>query len=810
MSFAMSPRSSPPRTARRFSGRKNVDEVIGAFVRLRFQWDATKLIILHDGTTVRVTDPEDDLQPELTYRFSGKWFQHPKYGKQFYADSFAVDAPITRAGVTVYLSEFVRGMGPAKATKMFELFGAQAIDVLRDSPEKVAAAGILSIEDAREGASVLRIASTNQRVTAELFGLFKGRGLGRRAIQDCINLWGVGAADVVRRDPFKMLVNDVKGAGFKRCDDLYLDLGLPPRRLKRLMLCAWAELHKDMDGHTWFPEQKALGKGATPKALDLGVRTGWLTRRVIDGKAWITERSKAQDERTLARELARLVSWRPPLGDQGYLRWPSVDELAGASGHQTDVLRNTLVAPVVLLCGAPGVGKTFCAGLVINWILQTYGPGIVKACAPTGRAANRLRATLSQIGITSVEPMTIHRMLRATPDLDAFPGESVQSVSGFLIVDEASMLDTRLAAFLTSRIATGTHVLIIGDPYQLPPVGHGAPLRDLIRSKAIPVGEFTEIRRNAGRIVEACHAIKSGKRFETSAKYVPGTGENLRHFDAVDPEDAVTGISNILPILSGLGFHPKRDVQILVAMNNSSPCSRKPINAYLQDVLNRDGKRAEGNPFRIEDKVICLRNAKLKLVKYVPEILGRDKDPRAAESYQETGGEDYVANGEIGKVLAISSVLTIAEFPDPTRVVKIIHPRKSNANASKANPGQDAEDDSQEFHFDLAYAVTVHKAQGSEWPCVIVVIDPAARLVCSREHVYTAVSRARQLCVMIGSRSVLDNYVAHPALTKRKTFLAEEFANLGLGVEESEDGTTSKRMGASETGSVAEATRVEV
>lgn len=302
------------------------------------------------------------------------------------------------------------------------------------------------------------------------------------------------------------------------------------------------------------------------------------------------------------------------------------------------------------------------------------------------------------------------------------------------------MLDTQLAASLLGACAPGTHVLLVGDPNQLPPVGHGAPLRDLIAAGA-PCGRMSEILRNAGMIVHACARIKDGLPFEAESHATPSPSptRNLFLVEAASPQQQADELERLLSsALPGQGLDPAWDVQVLVAVNESGPLSRKAVNARLQALLNPDGERVGANPYRVGDKVICLKNG-------MYEAHGEAAEP-----------QHWLANGEIGRVLAVEPKRAVAEFDGGRQVMLFL----GDDGAGK---------------FDLAYAITAHKSQGSEWPAVVILLDASngAARVAGREWIYTAISRAKEACVLVGRLGVAHMMAKRPSLETRKTFLKE-------------------------------------
>jgi len=310
---------------------------------------------------------------------------------------------------------------------------------------------------------------------------------------------------------------------------------------------------------------------------------------------------------------------------------------------------------------------------------------------------------------------------------------------------------------------------LIGDTNQLPPVGHGAPLRDLIAA-GVPCGELREIRRNSGTIVKACAAIRDGKPVKTDEQLRPADGRNMKLVDGGKGKQAQQAILELLGKLSRR-YDPTWDCQVICAVNAKSDLSRKTLNELLQAELNPDGKRIKGSPFRVGDKVVCLKNG------FVPTIEVDHSSPD--EVIENDDGGVYVANGEVGRVLAVDEKLTVMEFAAPRRVVRV--PR------GQAKDDADGEDESGTgCNFDLAYAISCHKSQGSEFPVVIVALDeyPGARRVCSREWIYTAISRAKELCLLVGKGATIKSVCRRSALDKRKTFLRERVED---GLQENAD-----------------------
>jgi ATP-dependent exoDNAse (exonuclease V) alpha subunit len=440
-----------------------------------------------------------------------------------------------------------------------------------------------------------------------------------------------------------------------------------------------------------------------------------------------------------------MVEWSPQQDEalQSVSRW-----LKDRNGEQ-----------VFRLFGWAGTGKSTLA------VHLAQGVKSVKYAAFTGKAALVMR----KHGCRGAS--TIHSLIYSlVSEKDGEPKvvldpESEAAGADLIVIDEVSMVDENLGRDLLSF---GTKVLVLGDPFQLPPVGHGAPLRDMIAA-GVPSCVLTEIKRNAGLIVSACAAIKDGAKFRTCQKFDPATGDNLRWIECDTPEQQIDTLRSIVEgVRQGGKFDPVWECQVLCALNDASPVSRNPLNELLQGMLNppRDDTPVTGGPFRVRDKIICLRNSMMPLW----ERLTDDHPPEATASYhkQLPAADCFVANGDVGRVLAVDAQAAVVQFLWPDRVVKIELRR-----ASKDDPANEGKAGGAASDFALAYALTTHKSQGSEYPLVVLMVDDQAGMVATREWLYTAISRASKLCICIGKRSTADRQARKVALAKRVTFLAE-------------------------------------
>lgn len=463
--------------------------------------------------------------------------------------------------------------------------------------------------------------------------------------------------------------------------------------------------------------------------------------------------------------------------------WPDVSLIGNITPHQRSMLRAAWAKPFGVLGGNPGVGKTHTTAQAIKKLIEIWDASEVKVCAPTGKAAVRITELLLKAGVEGIEASTIHRALGVSRNGHDGAGWGFMHNSRnpfkckFVIVDESSMLDTSLGADFLSACAPGTHGLFIGDFAQLPPVGHGAPLRDMIAA-GIPYGELTEPHRNEGDVVKACRALKEGRPMVPSANRLSGldleAGRNLLHWEVAGGENQRAALAKMLSSVP-YGYDPVWDVQVLVAVNEDTPVCRDELNKLLQGVLNPNGWKLTDNArFRIGDKVICGTNMLTRKLGCFNQWCradwdsqswdARDKKYHCAKCSTIYGpkdlGDDFVANGEIGKVVGIFPGVMHVYFDSPRRCLRIA--------------GESLEE------FDLAYAITTHKSQGSQWPICIVVADdtPSADFVTSWEWWRTAISRVEKLCVTLGRKAAIDRQCKKSALRDRKTFLQEKIRRL--------------------------------
>ena len=732
-----------------------------------------------DVITLKGEASEGSLMCGIQYRFYGKTVTHPAYGNQFHFDSFVVDKPATREAVVAYLRQ-CPGFGVARSGVLWDLFGEQSIDQLIADPKGVCGKiKGLKIDDAKAASALLKTSEATRKTKLELIELISGRGFPRKLTDILISDFGSAAAESIRKNPYLLL--KYSGCGFGKVDQFYLEIGGDPSSMERQSLCAWNAIQRFRGGDTWHPYNTAAiavresisGADAKPdEAVELAVKNGKLAFRNHKGQKWVTEATKASHEERIALLLAQ--SHQEQVENSELVLWSKLLPGINVYEHQRQQLQIACQGFVACLAGGPGTGKTHCAAELIKQAQCVIGLDNIAACAPSGKAAVRMTEAFSKAGIDGFRATTTHSLLGWGGE-DFFAYDETNPLPFKLIVaDETSMKDTWLLGCLLAARGRGCHVLFLGDTEQLSPVGHGAPFRDLMLA-GIPTGILTEVQRNSGRIVKACKEIRETRRFDASPKLDLGAGENLLVINASDSESQLKSLASVIQrIQQGGTYDPLWDLQVLCAVNKkTSLLNRNALNLAIQGLLNPHGQTAKGSPFRVGDKVICLKNGKYPRAGYTPQTRRYEADDepiREGEPKAKDADKIYVANGEQGEVLSCDSTRMTVRLFHPDREVIVY--RKAQSDDAESQSEDD--DKGSGCDWDLGYAVSVHKSQGSEWKVVVVILDAsaAARQVCSRNWIYTAISRAKTLCILIGTEKTATEMCQRPGLD-RKTFLRE-------------------------------------
>lgn len=656
----------------------------------------------------------------MEYEFVGRIESSTKWGKTMCFDSFKTMLPTTIGAIRKYLTENCDYIGPSTSLEIVEKYGPDALKICKDDPERVAREiNGLTLERALRVQKMLKENERREALNLALNELFQGIRISKRAITQIVMLYDEEAPDVVRKDPY-CLIDKVRGYGWATADSIAQKVGFDPCGMPRVRAAIRHTLNTQARsyGHTALPEADLVDKAASLLGTKVGLEyiLAGIQQGIGDGlevlhNGLISIDKLYRKERELAVMLKDLLEAEP-------LASPGAGNLEGLFQDQIEAFEKMCESNVFILTGAPGTGKTH----TIKYLIDSFPAGTVIAmAAPTGKAAKRMYE------MSGGEAFTIHRLLQPerTDDGFRFTRNSTHPLSDeVIIIDEASMLDVELAHSLVSALRPGTRLILVGDVYQLPAVGPGNVLKDMIKSEVVPTAELTTIKRqDPGLIIRNCHRIKNGQHIERENANVDGDMFFFKmHSEERIIETLVSLVGERLP--ARFGFDPFDDIQVLSAMRVKTPLGCSNLNEVLQEALNknpRDGKL----PFRMGDKVIQTVN---------------DYDRN-------------IINGDIGRILSIDrkKKKIAVEFSSPTRLVFV--PLVDNS-------------------IELAYAITVHKYQGSEAPCVIIPIHSClSHLVTQRNWLYTAVSRAKQLCILIGLTKEVDKIVDRNRQQKRFTRL---------------------------------------
>lgn len=767
--------------------------------------------------TIKGESDEGDLEKGGVYRFLGQWkdYHNKRIGtkeKQFCFATFVQHVAPDRQSLIDYLSHAGKGngVGPRKAAILVDKFGIdEVLEKCRQPLEIISAIGVKQ-DQAERFAEYLAEQKAIESALLDLDSLLAGKGFPKSLPRKLVKEFGNEAAQIVTDDPFTLM--QFKGVGFKKADNLWNLLRKPANDVHRLAMCLWYGMSSDTSGSTWFPARVAVERLSREVGCEIDYRGAILhgkelaetakhhygaissTRTDTDGYPqengpvlWLSEHRNDQREQSIvdvvsfASQEASNHALTVSDGFQrvektSYSLWPDIDSVQNASDHQREQLRNAIGgenSPVAILTGSPGTGKTFVVAQLLRTIIRQGRVGVADIIvgAPTGKAAVRLTETFQQAGL----PITARTWHSHLFRLDAENNERLSCK--LMISDETSMCDIELMHRVFSARPAGAHVLLVGDPFQLPPVGCGAPFRDMIDSGAIPSGHLTKIERNAGEIVEICARIRDGQRWDDLLN-IPGG--NVHSNLCRSPEGQIEQLETLVR------RHDKWEAQVLVPVNDKSPVSRKVLNDRLQKLLNVDGEPVSGTKFRIGDKIVCTQNGWYQVSGELSEQIDQtDINDRS---------EVRIANGELAEVVNLHPRGFIAKLESPKRHVIVSVGKDSGKDA--ATDGEDSqvetttEETSKEsspggLKWELGYALSCHKAQGSEFPFVYIVIDeyPGARTICDASWVMTAISRARQECYLIGNPETAQRWCKTWKIGDRKTFLKERLIAASVEME---------------------------
>ena len=748
------------------------EQLSGAIERITFQNLDTGYCVLrvtargHRDVVTVVGNSQQVIAGEYI-EASGTWVTDRQHGLQFKADEIKTTPPHTAAGIAKYLgSGLVKGIGPSYAKKIVEVFGDKTLDVIDKSPaylSQVKGIGPKRVEKIRESWQL-------QTAVRSIMVFLHSYGIGTARAVRIYKTYGENAIEMVRANPYR-LSTDIWGVGFRTADELALKLGLPRDSPFRAQAAVRHVLQEQSgNGHVGYPEPLVMSEAIEltqipPKGIEDAIEQLRITDEIVRDRPELAggESGRSRSVRDgvdvadhpvanapgspdtddtllylkslflaelgVARQVKALASGPHPLADidvAAAMDWAEKKMGLQFADTQRVAVREAVTKKLMVVTGGPGTGKT----TIVRAILDVFlGKSLrVLLCAPTGRAAKRLGES------TGREAKTIHRLLEFDPGIGTFKkGRENPLDLDLLVIDEVSMVDVVLMNRLLQAVPPWACVVLVGDRDQLPSVGAGAVLADLIDSGVIPVARLTEVHRQAGSswIVRAAHAVNRGEEPESA----PAGKGDFYFIEANDPADIIARIVQMVKerIPAKFGLDPFRDVQVLTPQVKTE-LGVINLNKELQAALNpqRPGVKEHtslGTTFRVGDKVMQVRN-----------------------NYQRE-----VFNGDIGRVTDMDAVDQIVAVDFDGRPV--------------------------EYEFsDLdelqhAYAISVHKSQGAEYPAVVMPVHTQHYVMLVRNLLYTGITRGRKLVATIGSRRAMWRAVNNHVTSQRFSLLKWRLQN---------------------------------
>ncbi|MGZ9214342.1 MAG: SF1B family DNA helicase RecD2 [Candidatus Binatia bacterium] len=727
-------------TTAQFQNRDSPERLSGSIERVTFHSEATGFCVLrvkvkgHRDLATVVGSAASVTAGEFI-ECLGFWANDRQHGLQFKANELKIVPPTTLEGIEKYLgSGMVKGIGPHFAKKLVKAFGAEVFDVIEQTPERLQELDGIGPKRRQKVVS----AWAEQKAIREIMVFLQSHGVGTSRSVRIYKTYGDEAIDKVRENPYRLAL-DIHGIGFKTADSLAQRLGIGPQSLIRAQAGVRHVLQEwSGDGHCAAFRDKLvemavqlleIPENVIVQAIGAELAEENLVSELIDGQEALFLTPLYRAETGCAANLRRLCQGELPWGDIDAAKAiPWVEEKTGLtlSESQKAAIAQVLRSKVSVITGGPGVGKT----TLVNSILKILRAKRVNIglCAPTGRAAKRLTES------TGLEAKTVHRLLEFDPQAFAFKHNDENQLDlDVLVIDEASMMDVALTNQLLKAVSSRAALLIVGDVDQLPSVGPGAVLADIIASEQIPTVRLTEIFRQAAtsQIIVNAHKINQG---QIPSVEKAGEASDFYCITADTPEDVFAKLIHVVTerIPKRLGFHPVNDIQVLTPMNRGGLGARS-LNVELQARLNGDSEP--------------------KITKYGSTYAPGDKVIQNVNNY-----DKEVFNGDIGTVQTIDLEESLLQIQFDDRLV--------------------------EFEFNeldeisLAYATSIHKSQGSEYPVVVIPLAMSHYMLLERNLLYTGVTRGKQLVVIVAQPKALGMAVRTQRSQKRLTNLVKRLNSL--------------------------------
>ena len=666
---------------------------------------------------VTVTGPLADVTPGVVLTVEGEWRNHAKYGRQMEAVHWSCANPKDLAGIELYISTFCKSIGKTYAHKIVSQFGRDTITILDEHPEKLSK--IRGIGKTR----IEKIKASWARHTAvrDVMIFLQGHGITPGYAARIYSQYKENSIAIIKNNPYR-LADEVRGIGFQTADDLALSLGIDKNSYIRIRSGVQFVLNQiSNDGHVYATRNQLVRKAITllgvgevelQATIDDMLKNNELTKDLGDAIFLpVLQNCEIGIARNLLRLMTKQVELKVDVKKVEAKLKVSYDPLQSAA------ILTAMKSQVMVLTGGPGTGKT----TVTRGIIEAFKQNklSVALAAPTGRAAKRMKEA------TGMEAKTIHRLLEFSPDKGFVHDHTDPLPYRAVVIDEASMIDTYLMHALLRALKTGTRLILIGDIDQLPSVGPGNVLRDIIDSEQIPTVRLTKIFRQAmeSKIIENCHRVNEGQMPDVHVKKEADFFFISEEDKALIPKLIVDLVSRRLP--STYKVSPL-DIQVLCPQKTSD-IGTIALNKKIQAVLNQSPISIQygDTEFKVGDKVMQMSN-------------NYDKN---------------VFNGDVGIITAIDKEDDKISILFNSTVVKYAISEMGDVS--------------------LSYAATIHKSQGSEYPIVIIPIHNTNHIMLERHLIYTGFSRAKKLLVVVGSSEALRYAASHEVTTRRNTLLKE-------------------------------------
>ncbi|NJO47631.1 MAG: ATP-dependent RecD-like DNA helicase [Oscillatoriales cyanobacterium RM2_1_1] len=693
-----------------------------------------------------------NIQPGQTLQLSGQWRDHPQYGSQFQVENYTETKPATLTGMEKYLgSGLIKGVGPVTAKRIVNHFGLETLDVIEQQLDRLSE--IKGIGKKR--INQIQRAWVEQQAIKEVMVFLQGHGVSTTYAVKIYKHYGQDSIATVTHNPYR-LAQDIYGIGFLTADKIAQNIGISPWSKHRYQAGVVHVLSEATEnGHCYLPEPELVEQAyklltteqheSAPQAINRVIQDmGQEKSLMLESDSETTTEATPppllcykptlfHTERHIAKLLNQHLS-RSATGDMERVhQWIarfSHNRGISLSEQQQQAVEMAAYAPIMVLTGGPGCGKTFVTHTIVS-LWKAMGKTVALA-APTGRAAQRLGE------MTQLEAKTLHRTLEFDPKNMGFKrGEDYPLSADAIVVDEASMLDVFLANSLVKAVPKNAQLLLVGDVDQLPSVGPGSVLKDLINSAQIPVVRLTQVFRQAAQsaIITAAHQINKGQFPKLEPVSNRPQSDCLWHSGGETPEQGVQVICDLVEhCIPKLGFNPRTEMQVLAPMIRGVVGTRN-LNRVLQQLLNppEPGKvelTRGGVTLRVGDRVIQLTND-----------YGRE-----------------VFNGDLGVVQGIDTVEQEVQVQYRERLVSYDY-----ADLKEIS---------------LAWSISIHKSQGSEFPVVILPVYMQHFMMLSRNLVYTGITRAKKLVILVGGQKAIAVAVKSTDKLERYTRLKQRLLEM--------------------------------